>query len=124
MWMKGSRLRRSTPAKARRTGKPSPSKPDGAGVTETVWRSGSAVGAGPGVLGTARWGVNKLTLPKVVASSTIPGSLSGMDETRWLDAEQQGAWRAYLETTRLLLRALNQQLEDDAGISLTDYELL
>src|SRR5262245_38140890 len=47
MWMNGSRCRRSTPANARRTGKPSPSKPDGAVVTERTWRSrASTVGAG------------------------------------------------------------------------------
>jgi hypothetical protein len=38
MWTKGSRARRSTPAKARRTGKPSPSKPEGAVVTESTGR--------------------------------------------------------------------------------------
>ena len=47
-----------------------------------------------------------------------------MDETRWLDPEEQRAWRAYLDTTRLLIRALGQQLEAEAGISFTDYELL
>jgi DNA-binding MarR family transcriptional regulator len=47
-----------------------------------------------------------------------------VDETRWLDADEQRAWRAYLDATRLLLRALDQQLEEAAGISFTDYELL
>ena len=41
-----------------------------------------------------------------------------MAETRWLDAEEQQAWRAYLDTTRLLLPALDRQLQADAGISL------
>ncbi|WP_020577529.1 MarR family winged helix-turn-helix transcriptional regulator [Actinopolymorpha alba] len=47
-----------------------------------------------------------------------------MDEVRWLDATEQEAWRAYLDTTRLLIQTLGRQLETDAGISFTDYELL
>ncbi len=43
---------------------------------------------------------------------------------RWLDADQQVAWRAYLDGTRMLFAELDRQLEADAGISLTDYELL
>src|ERR1019366_10470729 len=39
MCTKGSSWARSTPAKARRTGNPSPSKPDGASVTDTTGRS-------------------------------------------------------------------------------------
>jgi DNA-binding MarR family transcriptional regulator len=45
-------------------------------------------------------------------------------EPRWLDAEQQAAWRAYVDGTRMLFAELDRQLEADAGISLTDYELL
>jgi DNA-binding MarR family transcriptional regulator len=45
-------------------------------------------------------------------------------EVRWLDAAEQRAWRAYLDATRLLIQVLGRQLEADAGISLTDYELL
>lgn len=33
-------------------------------------------------------------------------------------------WRSYLESTRLLLRALDRQLSADAGISLSDFEVL
>ena len=47
-----------------------------------------------------------------------------MAEIRWLDAEEQQAWRAYLDTTRLLLPALDRQLQADAGISFTDYGVL
>jgi DNA-binding MarR family transcriptional regulator len=47
-----------------------------------------------------------------------------VNEPRWLDAEEQRAWRAYLDTTRLLIRALDQQLQSDADVSFTDYELL
>lgn len=47
-----------------------------------------------------------------------------MDEVRWLSAGEQRAWRAYLDATRLLMQRLDQQLLRDAGVSLTDYELL
>jgi DNA-binding MarR family transcriptional regulator len=47
-----------------------------------------------------------------------------MSETRWLDPAEQQAWRAYLDSTRLLIQALDRQLEADAGISLLDYEVL
>src|SRR5580692_8358991 len=38
MWTNGSRSASGTPAKARRTGKPSPSKPAGASVTDLTGR--------------------------------------------------------------------------------------
>ncbi|UOT04431.1 MarR family transcriptional regulator [Rhodococcus opacus] len=47
-----------------------------------------------------------------------------MEPTRWLSAEEQNTWRAYLDATRLLLQALDRQLTRDAGISFTDFELL
>src|SRR5512144_1081442 len=53
MWMNGSRSARSTPAKARRTGKPSPSKPLGAVVTDFTGRS-TASAAVTVILGRVR----------------------------------------------------------------------
>ena len=47
-----------------------------------------------------------------------------MKTTRWLSAQEQQTWRAYLDATRLLLQALDRQLNRDAGISFTDFELL
>lgn len=47
-----------------------------------------------------------------------------MEPTRWLGEDEQRAWRAYLDATRLLLRTLDQQLARDAGLSFTDFELL
>ncbi|NLE81191.1 MAG: MarR family transcriptional regulator [Rhodococcus sp.] len=47
-----------------------------------------------------------------------------MESQRWLDDTEQRAWRAYLDATRLLMAALDRQLTRDAGISLTDFELL
>src|SRR5205807_579081 len=50
MWTNGSRSARSTPAKARRTGNPSPSKARGAVVTERTGR-GRASAPGAGIFG-------------------------------------------------------------------------
>ncbi|MFF4778176.1 MarR family winged helix-turn-helix transcriptional regulator [Microtetraspora fusca] len=47
-----------------------------------------------------------------------------MNEVRWLGKEEQQAWRAYLDGTRLLIQALDRQLEADAGVSMLDYEVL
>jgi DNA-binding MarR family transcriptional regulator len=45
-------------------------------------------------------------------------------KTRWLTAAEQRAWRAYLEATMLLFDALDRQLQRDAGIPHTYYEIL
>ena len=42
----------------------------------------------------------------------------------WLTAEQQRAWRWYLSGTARLTEALTRQLEQDAGLSLSEYEIL
>jgi DNA-binding MarR family transcriptional regulator len=47
-----------------------------------------------------------------------------VDDARWLTPTEQEAWRAYLDSTRLLLQALDRQLESAAGLSLVDYEVL
>ena len=64
------------------------------------------------------------------ATSTV-GSGGATDTTpdlgrdvRWLDTGEQAAWRAYLDSTRLLFQALDRQLAADADMSLTDYDLL
>src|SRR5487761_2354608 len=54
MWTKGSRAARSTPANARRTGNPSPSRPLGADVTETTGRGTEALRSGWGMRGRTR----------------------------------------------------------------------
>ncbi|NCT91652.1 MarR family transcriptional regulator [Cellulomonas sp. APG4] len=46
------------------------------------------------------------------------------DEPRWLTADEQVAWRSYLLGSARLAEALNRQLEEDAGISLSEYEIL
>lgn len=47
-----------------------------------------------------------------------------MDGTRWLDAEEQRAWRAYLAATRLLAAQLDRELQRDSNIPHTYYEIL
>lgn len=46
------------------------------------------------------------------------------DGVPWLSLEQQGAWRAYLTGVARLADVLNRQLEQDAGLSLSEYEVL
>ena len=43
---------------------------------------------------------------------------------RWLNADEQQMWRAYLDSTRLLLRSLDRQLTAESGLSLADFEIL
>jgi DNA-binding MarR family transcriptional regulator len=43
---------------------------------------------------------------------------------RWLDDEQQRTWRAWLSVAELLPRALDAQLQRDAGISHAAYVVL
>src|SRR5450631_1157659 len=94
MWMNGSRARRSTPANARRTGNPSPSRPDGAVVTESTGRSRSMAGSVNGTRGNAN-GFSTVTagisysfvrrcstlVPNMVARTMIP-RLSDSQERR------------------------------------------
>ena len=47
-----------------------------------------------------------------------------MPDPRWLDDSEQRMWRGYLDSTRLLTRMLDRQLQDDVGMSFADYEAL
>jgi DNA-binding MarR family transcriptional regulator len=47
-----------------------------------------------------------------------------MTDTRWLDADEQETWRAFLWTSRLLNEALDRQLQRDSGMPLTYYQIL
>jgi DNA-binding MarR family transcriptional regulator len=44
--------------------------------------------------------------------------------TRWLSAEQQRAWRAYLVGTTLLTERLDRDLRERHDLSLPEYEIL
>jgi DNA-binding MarR family transcriptional regulator len=52
-----------------------------------------------------------------MSSGTITG-------TRWLTADQQILWRAYLDASIRLMNALGRQLEQDSDLSLSEYEVL
>lgn len=47
-----------------------------------------------------------------------------MAETRWLDAGEQQTWRAFLSAVRLLTGALDRELQRDADMPHTYYEIL
>ncbi len=47
-----------------------------------------------------------------------------MAEPRWLDDDEQRAWRSFLVATRLLFERLDRELQADAGIPHTYYEIL
>lgn len=44
--------------------------------------------------------------------------------TRWLTAEQQKHWRAYIAATELLQDRLSRELQASHGLTLSDYEIL
>ncbi len=44
--------------------------------------------------------------------------------TRWLDDEQQRAWRAWLSVSELVPRVLDAQLQRDAALSHAAYVVL
>jgi DNA-binding MarR family transcriptional regulator len=43
---------------------------------------------------------------------------------RWLDAEQQASWRAYIVGTELLRHQLDRELREEHDISFNEYEIL
>lgn len=43
--------------------------------------------------------------------------------TRWLDADEQRVWRAYLEANRLLWERLDRELDERSELSASDYEI-
>ena len=47
-----------------------------------------------------------------------------MTETRWLSEEEQCTWRAFLTAMRLLTDQLDRELQHDADIPHTYYEIL
>lgn len=47
-----------------------------------------------------------------------------MTEPRWLDEQEMAAWTAFVESSNLLARRVEQQLRDQAGLSHPQYEIL
>ncbi|MDO8106490.1 MarR family transcriptional regulator [Isoptericola sp. b441] len=59
----------------------------------------------------------------MTVTAPSPGVPSA-DDAPWLTAEQQQWWRAYLTGAARLTEALGRQLERDAGLSLSEYEVM
>lgn len=61
-------------------------------------------------------------------ASTTTGRAPEADEAaapvRWLTPEQQVSWRAYLLGAARLTEVLSRELDEDAGLSLSEYEIL
>jgi len=53
-----------------------------------------------------------------------PADGIGADGAQWLDGTEQQAWRAYLDSTRMLFAALDRRLAADSDLTLTDYDIL
>lgn len=47
-----------------------------------------------------------------------------MSGVRWLEPEEQRAWRAFLTATRAVFEQLDRQLQRDSGMPLTYYDTL
>ncbi|MBV8931025.1 MAG: MarR family transcriptional regulator [Kutzneria sp.] len=47
-----------------------------------------------------------------------------MSEPRWLTADEQRTWRAYLAATKVVSERLDRQLQRDAGMPTAYYEIL
>src|SRR6478609_2704814 len=58
--------------------------------------------------------------PTTTASTVATASA----EPRWLDAEQQRLWRAYLDGTVRFIESLGRDHEERSEVSLNEYELL
>lgn len=50
--------------------------------------------------------------------------MAPMTGSRWLDDDEQRAWRAFLRMQAQLTAQLSRQLQADSGLSLADYEVL
>ena len=46
------------------------------------------------------------------------------EATRWLDEEQQEAWRAWLDVNAKLFARMSRELQAASGLSLQDYDVL
>ena len=54
----------------------------------------------------------------------LVGYTGAVAQIRWLDEREQRAWRAYLSASRLLMDTLDRELQRDAGMPHTYYEIL
>jgi DNA-binding MarR family transcriptional regulator len=59
-----------------------------------------------------------------MSSQVWPNPQEPADPPRWLDADEQKAWRAWLYSAQLLLDRLDRDLTQQTGISHAYYEIL
>ena len=57
-------------------------------------------------------------------SSSVSSASQPPRAPRWLDAEEQRAWRAWLYSAQLLMDRLDRELTHETGISHAYYEIL
>lgn len=50
--------------------------------------------------------------------------IATVNDTRWLDAAQQQAWRSFLGGTTVLMDRLDRDLRSEHGLSMSEYEIL
>ncbi len=62
--------------------------------------------------------------PERPAGGATAASEGDRADVPWLSVEQQGWWRAYLVGAARLTEALGRQLERDAELSLSEYEVM
>lgn len=51
-------------------------------------------------------------------------SIASVNDTRWLDDEQQRLWRSFLGGTTVLMDRLDRDLRAEHGLSMSEYEIL
>jgi DNA-binding MarR family transcriptional regulator len=54
----------------------------------------------------------------------LAGRLGKVTHTPWLQADEERAWRGFVQMHNRLAAALHRQLQRDSGLSLGDYEVL
>lgn len=58
------------------------------------------------------------------AEAADAAAVTRIHEPRWLDADQQRAWRSFLLGTTLLQDRIDEDLRRDHGLSAVEYEIL
>ena len=60
----------------------------------------------------------------MVAVAAEPARAGTPTAPRWLDADEQRTWRAFLSATQLVLDRIDRQLQHESGVVFTYYEML
>jgi len=61
---------------------------------------------------------------EATASASGPVEQSEPGTPRWLSADEQHSWRAFLEANLLVMRTLESDLYGDTGLHMSEYEVL